>query len=292
MCSISAFGQTGPYADRLGYGPIAEALAGIPELTGEPGGPPMPTQYAIADNLAAAMACTSICAALYWRDRSGIGQYIDMSLLDAAFQGQDMAVETYIASGGKERMTRRGLRDLVFVPWGFFEGADGWVVIMCGNESMWAPLAKAMGREDMIDDPRYDNFDHRYENRDEVYDIVGRWVRSCASVDDVVAAMAEAGVPCDRINTIEQAVNHPQVLARGLLVERQHPTLGPMQVVSSGLHFSATASDPPGLPPFLGEHNGDILEGLLGYGKDDVRRLTEEGVIYQDPRVAELRAKA
>jgi crotonobetainyl-CoA:carnitine CoA-transferase CaiB-like acyl-CoA transferase len=291
MCSISAFGQTGPYADRMGYGPIAEAIAGVPELTGEPDGPPMPTQYAIADNLAAAMACTSICAALYWRDRSGIGQYIDMSLLDATFQGQDMAVESLLASGGKMKMTRRGLRDVTFVPWGFFEGADGWVIIMCGNESMWAPLARAIGREDMIDDPRFDNFEHRYANRDEVYDIVEAWVRSRSRIDEVVAAMNEAGVPCDRVNTIEQAVNHPQVRARSLLVDRVHPTLGPMQVVSSGLHFSATASDPPGLPPFLGEHNNEILEGLLGYGRDDVRRLTEAGVLYQDSRVDDLKTR-
>jgi crotonobetainyl-CoA:carnitine CoA-transferase CaiB-like acyl-CoA transferase len=291
MCSISAFGQTGPYADRLGYGPIAEALAGIPELTGEPDGPPMPTQFPIADNLAAAMACSAICASLYWRDRSGVGQYIDISLLDAAFQGQDMAIEQFIASGGKVRMTRRGLRDLIFVPWGFFKGKDGWAVIMCGNETMWAPLAKTMGREDMVTDPRYDTFAHRYDNRDEVYKIVEDWVMAQPSIDNVVTAMDAAGVPCDRVNTIEQAVNHPQVKARNLLVDRQHSTLGPMKVVNSGLNFSRTEADPPGQPPFLGEHNREILEDLLGMSSADVTRLTESKVLYEDPRARRVAAE-
>jgi crotonobetainyl-CoA:carnitine CoA-transferase CaiB-like acyl-CoA transferase len=284
MCAISAFGQTGPYADRLGYGPIAEALAAIPELTGEPDGPPMPTQYPIADNMAAALACASVCAALYWRDRSGVGQFIDMSLLDAAFQGQDLAIEQYLASGGKAEMRRRGLRDVTFVPWGFFQGRDGWVVIMCGNESMWPPLAKAMGREDMIKDPRYDNFAHRYENRDVIYRIVEDWVRSHDSIDRVVEILVGAGVPCDRVNTVAEATRHPQVMARKLLVEREHPTLGKMLVVNSGLHFSRTPADIKGHPPFLGEHNEEVLEGLLGLPASEVKRLTETGVLYQDPR--------
>jgi len=290
MCSISAFGQTGPYANRVGYGPIAEALAGIPELTGERDGPPMPTQFAIADNLASLLACSAICGALYWRDRSGLGQYIDISLLEAAFQGQDLAVEQFTASKGKVRVTRSGRRDLTFVPWGFFEGKDGWVVIMCGNETMWPPLARTMGREDMIKDPRFDNFAHRFENRDEVYAIVEDWVRSQNSISDIVELMNKAGVPCDRVNTIEQAVNHPQVRARNLLVEREHPTLGKMEVVNSGLNFSRTRGDPPGYPPFLGEHNAEILKDLLGISAQDVEELTKAGVLYQDPRVSGLTA--
>lgn len=284
MASVSAFGQTGPYADRLGYGPIAEALAAIPELTGEHDGPPMPTMFPIADNMAAALACTSICASLYWRDRSGVGQYIDMSLLDAVFQGQDLAFEQYLGTGGKTQMRRRGLRDVTFVPWGFFEGRDGWVCIMCGNESMWEPLAKAMGRADMVDDPRYKDFAARYENRAEVYRIVEEWVKSNSSVDTVVELMDKAGVPCDRVNTVAQAVSHPQVLARGLVVERDHPTLGRMKVVNSGLNFSKTPADIYGHPPFLGEHNEEILTGLLGMDAEEVAKLTSSKLLYRDPR--------
>lgn len=284
MCSISAFGQTGPYADRLGYGPIAEAIAAIPELTGEPDGPPMPTMFPIADNLAAALACSTICASLYWRDRSGRGQYIDMSLLDAAFQGQDLAFEQFLGTGGEQQMRRRGLRDVTFVPWGFFQGQDGWVVIMCGNESMWAPLAEAMGRADMIEDPRYKDFEARYEHRDEVYRIVEDWVKGQKSIDGIVELLDRVGVPCDRVNTVADAVVHPQVLARKLLVERVHPTLGPMTVVNSGLHFSETPADIEGLPPFLGEHNREVLCGLLGMAEDEVKAMEASGLLYRDSR--------
>ena len=291
MASVSAFGQTGPYADRLGYGPIAEALAAVPELTGEPDGPPMPTMFPIADNMAAALACASILAALYWRDRSGLGQYIDMSLLDAVFQGQDLAFEQYLGTGGQQQMRRKGVRDVTFVPWGFFEGRDGWVCIMCGNESMWAPLAKAMGREDMIEDERYKDFAARYENREEVYRVVEDWVRSAESIDRVVDIMNEAGVPCDRVNTVAEAVQHPQVLARELIVEREHPTLGRMKVVNSGLHFSRTPADIYGHPPFLGEHNAEVLGELLGKSEAEISALTEARLLYRDPRADAVTAK-
>ena len=285
MCSVSAYGQTGPYSQRVGYGPIAEAVAAIPEVTGERDGPPMPTQYAIADNLAAALGATSICAALYWRDRSGQGQHIDMSLLDAAFQGQDQAFETYLGSEGRMKMTRRGLRDVTYVPWGFFKGNDGWVLIMCGNESMWAPLARAMDREDLVKDPLFDNFQHRYENRDTVYRLLEEWVLTFKSVDEVVSRLSEVGIPCDRVNDVAQALEHPQVKARDLIIERDHPTLGKMRIVNSGLRFSHTASDPTGYPPSLGEHNREILVDLLGRTHAEVDRLTEDGVLYEEPRV-------
>jgi crotonobetainyl-CoA:carnitine CoA-transferase CaiB-like acyl-CoA transferase len=143
----------------------------------------------------------------------------------------------------------------------------------------------------MVTDPRYDTFQHRFEHRAEVYRIVDDWVMAQPSVDNVVTAMDEAGVPCDRVNTIEQAVNHPQVKARRLLVERHHSTLGPMTVVNSGLNFSRTDADPPGQPPFLGEHNREILEGLLGMAPADVAKLTAAKVLYEDPRLKRAAAE-
>lgn len=291
MCSISAYGQTGPYADRVGYGPIAEAVAAIPEVTGEPDGPPMPTQYPIADNLAAALAATAVCAALFWRDRSGHGQYIDVSLLEAAFQGQDQAFEWYLGSKGRRRMTRRGLREVTYVPSGFFEGKDGWVIVMCGNESMWPALASAMGRADMIADARYDTFQHRFEHREEVYGVVEQWVRGFDSIREVIDTLAVAGIPCDRVNNVEQAIDHPQVRARDLLIEREHPTLGKMTILNSGLHFSRTAADPVGTPPFLGQHNREILVQLLGRSDAEVDGLTAAGVLYEEPGLRALEGK-
>ena len=284
MCSVSAYGQTGPYAQRPGYGPLAEAIAAIPDMSGEPDGAPMPTIVPIADNMAAAMAFGAICAALLYRERKGEGQYIDISLLDAAFQMHDIATQRYLATGGKEEMRRRGLRDETWVPWGFFQGADGWVCIMCGNESIWPPLARSMGREDMIEDPRFDNFEHRYEHRAEVYRTVEEWVAGFESIAQIVDLLSEAGVPAAPVNSIGQAVQDPQIRARDLLVSFDHPRLGPMQVVNSGLRFSATSADVHGLPPYLGEHNHEIVVDIAGLDAEQYQALCEQGVLYRDER--------
>jgi crotonobetainyl-CoA:carnitine CoA-transferase CaiB-like acyl-CoA transferase len=284
MCSVSAYGQDGPYSQRPGYGPLAEAIAGIPDMGGEPDGPPMPTVLPIADNMAAAMAFGAICAALLYRHRSGEGQYVDISLLDAAFQMHDIATQRYLASGGQEEMRRRGLRDVTWVPWGFFKGADGWVCIMCGNESIWPPLARAMGREDMIEDPRFDTFEHRYEHRDEVYAIIEEWVAGFDGIQEIVELLNEAGVPTGPVNTIGQAVRDPQIRARNMLKAFEHPQLGEIEVVNSGLRLSATATDVHGLPPYLGEHNREIVVNIAGFPEEEYERLVELGVLYRDDR--------
>jgi crotonobetainyl-CoA:carnitine CoA-transferase CaiB-like acyl-CoA transferase len=288
MCSVSAYGQTGPYAQRPGYGPLAEAIAGIPSMTGDPDGPPMPTVVPIADNMAAAMAFGAICAALIYRQRTGEGQYVDISLLDAAFQMHDIATQQYLATDGEVMMTRRGLRDVTWVPWGFFKGTDGWVCIMCGNESIWPPLARTMGREDMIEDPRYDNFEHRYENRDEVYRVLEEWVAGFTSIHEIVQLLNDNGVPSAPVNSIGEAVRDPQILARDMLSPLEHPRLGPMRVVNSGLRFSATAADVHGLPPYLGEHNREIVVDLLGMQEETFADLTNAGVLYRDTRADEM----
>jgi crotonobetainyl-CoA:carnitine CoA-transferase CaiB-like acyl-CoA transferase len=285
LCSVSAYGQDGPYAKRSGYGPIAEAVAAIPELSGETDGPPMPTVVPIADNMASALALGAVCAALYSRERTGHGEHVDIALLDAAFQMHDMAIQQYLASGGEVQMTRRGLRDVTWVPWGFFEAADGWIVIMAGNESIWRILATTMGREDMLEDVRYADFEARSEHRDEVYGVVEAWVASFASAAEIVDRLAEVGVPCERVNDVAHAVEHPQIKARNMLVDMTHPRLGPMKVVNSGIKFAHSSADIHGLPPDLGEHNREILVDMLGYTPEDVDQLHEDGVLYVTDRV-------
>jgi CoA:oxalate CoA-transferase len=288
MCSISAYGQTGPYAQRAGYGSIAESVAAIPEVTGDPKGPPMPTVLPIADNMAAGLALSAICAVLYWRERSGRGQYIDIALLDAAFQMHDIAVEQFLASNGKVRMTREGIRSVTWVPAGLFKGKDGWVQILTGNEFIWPSLAKAMGRPDLVEHPDFATFERRFEHRETMYKLMEEWVESFDSIDQIVELLGAAGVPCDRVNTVEQAINHPQLRARQMLVERIHPTMGPMLVMNSGINLSDLAADVSGTPPFLGEHNREVLETLLGMDASTIDRLTAEGVLYQDPRLTAI----
>jgi crotonobetainyl-CoA:carnitine CoA-transferase CaiB-like acyl-CoA transferase len=291
MCSISAYGQTGPYANRPGYGALAESIAGLPELTGEPDGPPMPILFPIADNLAAAMAVGAICAALYGREVTGQGRYLDISLLDSVFQGHDMAVPRYLASGGKIVKTRHGLRDQIWVPSGHFQGRDGWVQIKCvETEAGFAALARAMGREDLIGLPRFDSFESRAQNKAELYDIMEKWVMSFTRIGDIVELLVQAGVPVAPVNTIPDVAADPQIRARQLIIERTHPLCGRLQLQNPwGVNFPE--SEAPAYPPLLGEHNAEAVMELAGFDQAEYDRFCEAGVLYQDPRTEQLKGQ-
>jgi crotonobetainyl-CoA:carnitine CoA-transferase CaiB-like acyl-CoA transferase len=283
MCSISAYGQTGPYAQRAAYGQVVEAAAAIPELTGEPGRPPMPTLVPIADNMAAALALGAICAALYRRQDTGLGEYIDVSLLEAAFQMHDMAVQQYDGSRGKVKMTRRGLQDETWVPWGFFEGADGWICIMAGNDRIWQSLANVLGRSDLATDPRYATYADRAERKDELYELVEQWVGSFTSIDQAIDLLAEAGVPAERVNDVGQAIQHPQIQARGMLVEFEHPRVGTLRVMNTGMTFATSEVGVRGTPPDLGQHTREVLTEV-GYDAAQIEKLLASNVVFEHER--------
>ena len=141
-----------------------------------------------------------------------------------------------------------------------------------------------MGREDMVEDPRFDTFEHRYENRDEVYAIIEEWVAGFDGIQEIVELLSEAGVPTGPVNTIGQAVHDPQIRARNMLKAFKHPQLGEIEVVNSGLRLSATATDVHGLPPYLGEHNREIVVDIAGFPNEEYERLVELGVLYRDDR--------
>jgi crotonobetainyl-CoA:carnitine CoA-transferase CaiB-like acyl-CoA transferase len=293
MCSISAFGQTGPDARRPGYGALAEARAGIPEMTGEPDGPPMPSIVPVADSMAASHAFGAICAALFHRERTGRGEYIDVSLLDCAFETQDWPIQQYLASDGQVRMTRRGLFDRVLVPWGYFKARGGYVCMIVSNDGFWRRLAELMGRPELADDERFATVEARARNGDEVYRIVGEWVARYPDLDELVHVLQDAGIPADRVQTIEQAVHDRQLHARQMIVERQHPLLGTVRVVNTALRFGGSVS---GLPkdhaPLLGEHNEYVLREVLGYSEEQVRTLYDQRVLYAEPLVRQLPGRA
>jgi crotonobetainyl-CoA:carnitine CoA-transferase CaiB-like acyl-CoA transferase len=281
MCSISAYGQTGPYASRVGYGFMADAIAGIPELTGEPEGPPMPTSVPLADNTAALQAFGMICAALLGRAQAGCGTYIDLSLLDAAFGIHDFGVQTYLSSGGAVSLTRRGLRDDIRVPWGYFQGRDGWVCIMCGTEPMWRVLAAVMGRPEMAQDPRFRTVEQRRKHHAKVYQAIDDWVNSFASIYEVVDVLARRNVPCAPVNSMAQAIEDPQVKARQLVMDRDHPVLGRVQLQNFlGVNRPERGGERPA--PLLGQHNREIALELVGLSDQQIDELIEAGCLGRE----------
>jgi crotonobetainyl-CoA:carnitine CoA-transferase CaiB-like acyl-CoA transferase len=277
MCSISAYGQTGPYSPRVGYGFMADAIAGIPELTGEPDGPPMPTSAPLADNTAALQAVGLICAALIGRAKSGRGTYIDLSLLDATFGIHDFGVQMYLSTGGAVSVTRRGLRDDLRVPWGYFRGRDGWVCILCGTEAMWEKFAAVMGRPEMAQDARFSTVEQRRRNRAEVYQGIENWLAGFDRICDVVNLLSDHNIPCAPVNTMAQAIDDPQVRARQLIIECHHPVLGTVKLQNFlGVNL------PPGgsrAAPLLGEHNREIAIGVAGLSEELFAELVAEGCL-------------
>ena len=288
MCSISAFGQTGPDASRAGYGAIAEARAGIPEMTGEPDGPPMPTVLPIADAMAASHAFGAICAALYSRERTGKGEYLDIALLDCAVEMHDWGIQQFLGSRGAINPTRRGLFDQSIVPWGYFKGRGGWICLIVSNDSFWGNLARLMTRPELADDPRYATVEARAKNHVDVYHLVSEWISSFEDADEALAVLQAADLPADRLQSIAEVAKDSQLRARNMFLEIEHPLLGPLTVLNTAIRSEAAWSGLTGLPPLLGQHNEEVLRSL-GYSVDGVRQLYDQGVLYREPLVDELK---
>jgi crotonobetainyl-CoA:carnitine CoA-transferase CaiB-like acyl-CoA transferase len=190
-------------------------------------------------------------------------------------------------------MTRRGLFDRVLVPWGYFKARGGYVCMIVSNDGFWRRLAELMGRPELADDERFATVEARARNGDEVYRIVGEWVARYPDLDELVHVLQDAGIPADRVQTIEQAVHDRQLHARQMIVERQHPLLGTVRVVNTALRFGGSVS---GLPkdhaPLLGEHNEYVLREVLGYSEEQVRTLYDQRVLYAEPLVRQLPGRA
>jgi crotonobetainyl-CoA:carnitine CoA-transferase CaiB-like acyl-CoA transferase len=257
---------------------MADALAGIPELTGEREGPPMPSSVPFADNTAALQALGLICAALIERATTGRGAYIDLSLLDAAFSIHDFGVQTYLSSGGAVCRTRRGLLDDNQVPWGYFKGRDGWICISCVTERMWTALTSTMGCPDMTTDPRFISLEQRQKNRAELYRMINDWVRSFRTISEVIDLLSDRNIPCARLNTMAQAIEDPQVKARQLVIERDHPVLGRIRL-QSFLGVNLPSTDNSRAAPLLGEHNREIAIELVGLSEQHYVELVEAGCL-------------
>jgi crotonobetainyl-CoA:carnitine CoA-transferase CaiB-like acyl-CoA transferase len=276
MCSISAFGQTGPDSRRPGYGALAEARAGLYEMTGDPGGPPMSGQIPVADMLAAARAFGMICAALVARGRTGVGDYLDVSLLDCAVETQDWALERHIASDGRDCPTRRGLADDALVPWGQFATADGWIVLIVSSDRFWPGIANLLGDLGTARRPELASAEVRRERRDEIYAAIREWSASLTT-EQALELLRDADVPAERVATVADVVADPQLRARGMFATL--PSSGGRPVLGAAMSFRSGASREAADAPALGEHTWEVL-AESGVGQAEADALVVAGVAW------------
>ena len=279
-CSITGFGQDGPYAERPGYDFIVQGMGGLMSLTGEPdgapGGGPQKTGVAVADLFTGMYATVAVLAALTFRERSGAGQHIDLALLDAQVAMLANQNLNFLVSGEAPR--RLGNAHPNIVPYQTFATADGHLILAVGNDAQFRRFCELAGQAALADDPRYASNRGRVENRATLVPLLEPLLRGRRS-GEWIDALEAAGVPCGPINRLDAVFDDPQVRHRGLRVEAPHPSAGRVPLVASPLRLSASPVASPTAPPLLGQHGNEILKRLLGLGEEEIARLAAQGVI-------------
>ncbi|OYD53965.1 CoA transferase [Thauera propionica] len=279
-CSITGFGQDGPYAPRAGYDFLIQGLGGLMSLTGRPddedGGGPMKVGVALTDILTGLYATNAVLAALAWREKSGEGQYIDLALLDVQVACLANQAMNYLATGQNPR--RLGNAHPNIVPYQDFPTADGYMILAIGNDGQFARFCEEAGQPGIAADPRFATNRARVANRGELIPMLKRLTIE-RSTADWVAALEALAVPCGPINTLADVFADPQVQARGLKVTMPHPVAGSLPLVANPMKLSATPVDYRLPPPMLGEHTDGVLAATLGLDAARIAALRAGGIV-------------
>ena len=273
--SISGYGQTGPDALRPGYDAIAQARSGIMSVTGETDGPPVRVGVSSADLVAGMWATIGVLAALHEKQLTGQGQWVDISLLDGSVSWLTYVSSGYFASGDVPR--RYGSAHPTIAPYQAFPSADGFVMVAVGNDGLWRRFADALGDAALAGDLRYASNPSRVAHREELIPAIEAIMRT-RTTEDWVRTLDEAGVPVGPIQTVDQALADPQVLARGMVAELDHPTAGPMKVVGCPVRLTRTPASVRTAPPVLGQDTDQVLASL-GLDADRIHALHSSGAV-------------
>ncbi|WP_268798608.1 CaiB/BaiF CoA transferase family protein [Pseudomonas huanghezhanensis] len=279
-CSITGFGQTGPYAKRAGYDFMIQGLGGLMSLTGRPegedGAGPVKVGVALTDILTGLYSTSAILAALAHRDQGGAGQHIDMALLDVQVACLANQAMNYLTTGVSPR--RLGNAHPNIVPYQDFPTADGDFILTVGNDSQFRKFAEVAGQPQWAEDPRFSSNKQRVLYRAELIPMI-RQATVFKTTREWVSALELVGVPCGPINDIAQVFADPQVKARGLLVSLPHALGGTVPQVASPIRLSETPVEYRSAPPRLGEHTLEVLTRVLGMNDEDISALKEAGVL-------------
>src|SRR5438128_7172560 len=279
-CSVTGFGQTGPYRERPGYDFMIQGMGGMMSVTGEPddapGGGPQRAGVPVADIITGMYASIAICAALAHRAEGGVGQHLDLALLDSQIALLAYQNTNYFSTGSPPK--RIGNLHPNIVPYQPFRAADGEVILACGNDNLYRKFCEAAGCPELARDARFATNGKRVENRAELTRLLAQ-IFLKRSKREWLELLEAAGVPNGPINDVAQVFEEPQVKARGVRLELEHAAAGALPSVASPMRFSETPIEYRRGPPVLGEHTEEVLRGLLGQNESDIARLRSAGVI-------------
>ena len=279
-CSISAYGHSGPDSDNPGFGLIAEAKSGAMAMIGVPGEAPPLFRIALADMYTGIHGVAAVNASLLGRVTSGRGQHIDLALYDCMVSVHEYAVQCYTLSGGEEIPVQTGHDLPESTVYGVFPGRDGYLVITAQVDAIWLRLAKLIGGDALASDTRFHGPEGRNAHREEILATIRAWTMARPSVQACLNALESAGVPCAKVQRIDEVLDDPQIRARGMLIEQDHPALGRIRMPNLPFRFSGYEPPVPEVAPSIGQHNRDIAASL-GYTGEEIASMIAAGVLYQ-----------
>jgi crotonobetainyl-CoA:carnitine CoA-transferase CaiB-like acyl-CoA transferase len=286
MCSMTGYGQEGLAGnpEHVCTDPIAQAMAGLNWITGERGGDPYTIGGGIGDTITGMTGALAIGYALFHRQRTGLGQFIDLSMIESVLFLDSLGMPHVAANNGIPIHYRNGKQNTYTFPMGVLKAPEGYIAIQApgqGPASAWGRLCALMGREDMLEDPRYKTDDDRLARRDEVVKIIEDWLGTMPDDDAALTVLAEARISSGPVLSHTQIYEHPHFRARGAFQPMEYPELGQIEVVSPPYKFSETPAKVAGPAPQLGEHNYDVLAAYLGMSTGEVQDLTDQGVLFE-----------
>lgn len=274
--TISGYGPDGPFADRPGYDFVAQGEAGIMAITGEADGDPMKVGVAIVDVTTGLYTAVAVLAALRERDSSGFGQRVDSNLMSSAVAWLVNVGSNHLISGNPAK--RYGNAHANIVPYQVFKARDQHITVAVGNDPQFRALCQILGIPEYGTDPRFSTNPVRVENREILVAKIQEIIET-RDAQELLDQITAAGIPSGPINSVEQVFTHPQVLARNMVVEAEHPTAGSVRMAGIPFELSRTPATVRNAPPLLGEHTADILADVLGKSAEDITTLREKGVL-------------
>lgn len=279
-CSITGFGQTGPYRERPGFDFMVQGMGGFMSVTGErddrPGGGPQRAGVPIVDIMTGMYATIAVCAAIANREKTGNGQAIDMALLDTQVSILANQGMNFLATG--EAPARVGNTHPNIVPYQAFKTKDGDIILACGNDNLFSKFCDVADAKHLPKDPRFATNGKRVENR-AAMDEALEPIFLTRTTAEWVAALDKGGVPCGPINNLKEVFDDPQVQARGMRIELPHAAAGKVPVIRSPMRFSGTPIEHSVGPPLLGQHTDEVLGKVLGKSADEVAQLKKTGIV-------------